>query len=286
MSGTLSRSQARFAYGPGLRVSQFPAAGVVGQMPVAQGAPAPSYAAPAVPVAAAPTATPVSVGGMTIGPAEGSNVTGDQIGSDREGGLYGLGAQPGNLSGMGLSALGGLGWGSAIGGLAGLAMGGPLGGLVGFGLGALSDGIGGAGGAGPGDMAAQQSDNANDLAPSTDPMAAVDVGSYGDGKDGSFAGEPGGLGSDGGAVGENTSGGGDSKGDTAGTGNDGPGFMRGGYTGHGGDGVMQPAQKAGIVHEGEIVIPAAQVARYGLRPLMALVQGQVSPSRLADLARG
>lgn len=61
----------------------------------------------------------------------------------------------------------------------------------------------------------------------------------------------------------------------------GEGWMVGGYTGHG-----HPAQPAGTVHKGEVVIPAEMVARYGLRPLMALVEGQVPPSRLAALARG
>lgn len=59
----------------------------------------------------------------------------------------------------------------------------------------------------------------------------------------------------------------------------GEGWMVGGYTGHG-----HPAEPAGTVHKGEVVIPAEMVARYGLRPLMALVEGQVPPSRLAALA--
>jgi hypothetical protein len=36
-------------------------------------------------------------------------------------------------------------------------------------------------------------------------------------------------------------------------------FMSGGYTGAGHDGVVQPWRPAGIVHEGEVVIPAHKV---------------------------
>lgn len=72
-----------------------------------------------------------------------------------------------------------------------------------------------------------------------------------------------------GEVGENTAGGGEDK------------YMAGGYTGPG-----HPAAPAGTVHKGEVVIPAHQVARYGLSPLMALVDGSMPPSRLAALARG
>ncbi len=63
-------------------------------------------------------------------------------------------------------------------------------------------------------------------------------------------------------------------------------FQKGGYTGHGGDGVVQADQPAGTVHEGEVVIPASQVARYGLDPLLMLARGQVPPSRLMALLRG
>lgn len=63
-------------------------------------------------------------------------------------------------------------------------------------------------------------------------------------------------------------------------------WMRGGYTGAGRDGAVQPAQPAGTVHEGEVVIPAAQVARYGLAPLLRLARGTVEPSALAKLLRG
>jgi hypothetical protein len=39
------------------------------------------------------------------------------------------------------------------------------------------------------------------------------------------------------------------------------GYMRGGYTGAGDDGIVQPWKPAGVVHEGELVIPAHIVSR-------------------------
>jgi hypothetical protein len=42
------------------------------------------------------------------------------------------------------------------------------------------------------------------------------------------------------------------------------GFQKGGYTGAGRDGVVQPHKPAGIVHEGELVIPHHVVKRMGL----------------------
>lgn len=70
-----------------------------------------------------------------------------------------------------------------------------------------------------------------------------------------------------------------------GVGDNSDGLMRGGYTGAGPDGVVQPARRAGTVHEGEVVIPAHQVARYGLPALMQFAQGTAPPSRLAAMAR-
>jgi hypothetical protein len=63
-------------------------------------------------------------------------------------------------------------------------------------------------------------------------------------------------------------------------------FMHGGYTGAGKDGQVQPHAEAGTVHEGEVVIPAAQVARYGLPALMMIARGDLPAARLAALARG
>jgi hypothetical protein len=39
------------------------------------------------------------------------------------------------------------------------------------------------------------------------------------------------------------------------------GYMHGGYTGAGDDGIVQPWKPAGVVHEGELVIPAHIVSR-------------------------
>ena len=40
------------------------------------------------------------------------------------------------------------------------------------------------------------------------------------------------------------------------------------------------------MHEGEVVIPAHQVARYGLDPLMALARGDMPVNALAGMMRG
>jgi hypothetical protein len=69
-------------------------------------------------------------------------------------------------------------------------------------------------------------------------------------------------------------------------GNAADGWMRGGYTGAGHDGMVDPYAPAGTVHEGEVVIPAHQVARYGVEPLMALVRGQAPANALAGMMRG
>lgn len=100
-------------------------------------------------------------------------------------------------------------------------------------------------------------------------------GDYGAGDKGDSSGADG---SSGEASGD--SGGADGGGDKGGD------WMRGGYTGAGPDGVVQPNRIAGRVHEGEAVIPAAAVARYGLTPLMLLARGQVEPSRLSAMLRG
>lgn len=102
---------------------------------------------------------------------------------------------------------------------------------------------------------------------------AADYGDYGGGDKGDSAGD--------GSNGESSPGdpGGGDKGDSN-------GWQRGGYTGAGTDGVVDPARPAGTVHEGEAVIPANQVARYGLAPLLMLARGKVDPSRLAALMGG
>lgn len=70
------------------------------------------------------------------------------------------------------------------------------------------------------------------------------------------------------------------KGDAGtGVGSEGPGggdksgWRHGGYTGDGADDWVQVTRPAGTVHEGEVVIPAEMVRRYGLQGLLALVNG-------------
>jgi hypothetical protein len=112
--------------------------------------------------------------------------------------------------------------------------------------------------------------------------------SYGEGdKGGDSGGAPGTAGAGDNANSNSEAGASDAAGpgDAGGMGDSGD-YMRGGYTGAGPDGVVQPNRIAGRVHEGEAVIPAAAVARYGLTPLMLLARGQVEPSRLSAMLRG
>ena len=70
------------------------------------------------------------------------------------------------------------------------------------------------------------------------------------------------------------------------------GFQQGGFTGYGSDGVLQPSNPAGIVHEGEMVIPAPMV--HAMMPMkkkrqpnpMTTVQGQQQGGLAAILAGG
>lgn len=93
-------------------------------------------------------------------------------------------------------------------------------------------------------------------------------------------GDPGSFGDPGGAPGDSPGG---SPGDS---GSGGDGYYRGGFTGYGDDGMLNPYEPAGTVHEGEVVIPAHQVERYGLEPLMALVRGDMPVNALAGMMRG
>lgn len=105
---------------------------------------------------------------------------------------------------------------------------------------------------------------------------------------GAPSGDPGGApsGAPGGDGTSGHSGGGDGVGGAGGdAGGDGSGWMMGGYTGGGADGMVNPYEPAGTVHEGEVVIPAHQVARYGLEPLMALVRGDMPVNALAGMMR-
>jgi hypothetical protein len=311
MSFTASRFQPRFGYGPALRVGNYPGA-TQGELPAALGEPAQAAAAETAAPAAAPTAAPVaadappvSAGSVDVGGSvDGGGSRGDDISSDRDGNVFGLGPNPGNLGalGAGLSGFGTTGMGGALGGLGGMMLGGPLGGLLGMALGSLaqpalsgtlfnSEVVSSDRGSLPsdleGDLAAMNRDEV-----SNEPMAAVDMGmDEGSGLPSDLAGDLAAMNNDdfssdpmapidpgsgadyGGAPSDSPDGEGDG-------GEGGGAWMSGGYTGPG-----HPAQPAGTVHRGEVVIPAEMVARYGLRPLMALVEGSVPPSRLAALAR-
>ena len=312
MSGTIaSRNQARFTYGPALRIGAQP---VFGAAPAEQpAAPPPQQAAPTpAPAAPAQQQTPVAAGTDAMPGNEGAR--GGDIGSTPDGGLFGLGPNPGSLSGLGISGLGGFSWGSTLGGLAGGLIAGPIGSAIGYGLGsafnqsALEGRIGEVFSPSQ-DLTVGGLSNApaGTGATVSDPYGGIEAGS-GYGKDGAGVGgdksnpssgadfgkdspgtapDGGAKGSDGGTSAGDAGGGGYGGADASDSpGGDGDGWMKGGYTGHGGDGMVDPAQPAGTVHEGEIVIPAHQVARYGLPALMALVHGDVAPSKLAALARG
>lgn len=74
----------------------------------------------------------------------------------------------------------------------------------------------------------------------------------------------------------------------AGAGPDGPGsqWYTGGFTGYGADNLLDPYAPAGTVHEGEIVIPAHQVERYGRNALMRYVNGTAPASAPARYEPG
>lgn len=309
MSFTASRFQPRFGYGPALRVGNFP-----GQMPGAlpslpsQAMPAPA-APPAAPAPAAPAAPPIMAGSLPIGLGDGGR--GGDISSDREGNVFGLGPNPGNLGalGAGLSGFGVGGLGGALGGLAGGMLAGPLGALAGLAFGglaqpALSGTLLSSDVAQPAMSRDMMDAYAADLGVNIGNSAAptgqdfmgqaaaalgVDIGGGSPAaSSGDFMSEAAAAlgvdigGSDWGGADAGPGGG---SGDMGGGSNPGAGeggnWRDGGYTGPG-----HPASPAGTVHKGEVVIPAEMVARYGLRPLMALVEGTVPPSRLAALARG
>jgi hypothetical protein len=136
----------------------------------------------------------------------------------------------------------------------------------------------------------------------TDPANGIGSGDFGAasaagrgetvGPDNSYGGYGGGYGggSEGGGMGGSSDsasdgpGAGGGVGADGGVGSGGDAWMSGGYTGAGQDGAVQPAQPAGTVHEGEVVIPARMVQHYGLPLLMGLVDGSVPRSRLAELA--
>lgn len=195
------------------------------------------------PVAAAAAAPPVTVqpGVQAMLPAGlldmwQGGMNGGQVGMP--GGMD-YGGKPGDMSALG-GKLGGLGpmAGGLLGGLAGTALAGPFGGALGAWGGRALAGL---------------------LGPSapTAPQAQDTVGPYGGvgievapmGYGGGMAGEIGSPGFGGGTATDGSTG--------QGFGVDGEigSWQQGGYTGAGRDGRVQPGRVAGVVHEGEYVIP-------------------------------
>lgn len=196
------------------------------------------------------------------------------------------GGQPGDMSALG-GKLGGLGpmAGGLLGGLAGTALAGPFGGALGaWGGRALAGLLGGPTGTAqptePGSIGGDfgpGGSGPNAFGGGLGAMGAAGMG-LGLGGLGAMSGNEimgfGGLGAmDGGsgdaaaeAAAEAAAGGFGGMGDMGmGMGQ----FQSGGYTGAGHDGVVQPWRKAGVVHEGELVIPAHMVRMMGM-----LRQGQ------------
>lgn len=325
MSGTVaSRFQGRFGYAPGLRVGTYPGAGQPAPQTPATGTQAPSIAfmptpgytpSPLAQMAASTPAPQVTAGAT---PLDRRNAM-DGAGSSEQAAYGGPG--PTGMASTGDIGADAIGFGTA----AGRASLGTIGsGVVGSALGVMASGLANALGfpetaqdiaqtiglSGPitgyaegqqnpaayGEQSPGSTEGGAKADTANDPNTSVSYGSdfgmggisgqdmglgdYGPGANASDYGDFGG-----GSVGDSSnaesspgsSEGGD-KGDSA--------WMRGGYTGSGPDRVVQPTQPAGTVHEGEVVIPAAQVARYGLAPLMMLAQGKAAPSKLATLLRG
>lgn len=282
MSGTASRFQTRFGYAPDLRAGIYPAA-----QPTRPIAPLPAGVTPPVSflmpmsfpsAVAAPAAPPVLAG--SINPERVQNMA-DGAGGSAQGEYGGPGPTGAPSTGDFGADLGG--FASAAGPAAAGIASGPMG-VTGFGLGAIASGLADLAGApglsgafaqsvgltGPPAYSSMESPALG--APKGDEPAGL-VGFNDPAMEGS---KDFGAGGDvAGSSAENASPGGADKGDTSSD------FQRGGYTGSG-----HPAEPAGIVHRNEVVIPAAQVARYGLDPLLMLARGQVAPSRLAALLAG
>jgi hypothetical protein len=269
MSGTASRFIGRYGYDPILRVGMYPA-------PLPPAAPAP------VPQGVSPVrAMPAAVAAPMQAPAP---VMAGSMRDDRLPTLDGAGssAQPG-YGGPGPS--GALGTGNFGADLMSLAtdrdaqtlaagiLGGPMG-LVGTVAGAMLSGAvpslsGAFGLSAPIGYDPALGSSANEQAGISPEVSAAhdlghDMGVGGGGNNDATAGaDPGGH----------------EGGHNAGV--EGGNWQKGGYTGPG-----HPAEPAGTVHKNEVVIPAPQVARYGLDPLLMLARGQVSPSRLSALIMG
>lgn len=322
MSGSIaSRFQGRFGYAPGLRVGTYPGGGQAGQQAPVTGTqaspsaftPTPTYAPSPLAQLMAPQAQPQVMAG-SLNPDQRRGYDGGGAGSSEQGAYGGPGP-----TGMGSTG----NFGQDLAGFAdaaGRASMGAIGsGVVGSALGVMAAGLTNALG-----FPETAQDIAGTLGLSgpitgyavgqQNPAAYGEQAGIGDAKGVAGAdpstqtsyGSDFGLGADGAGVGgsnsdnsnsNSTSAGQDAAGNDgtgaggAGTGAGAPGndsgeWMRGGYTGAGADGAVQAARPAGTVHEGEVVIPAAQVARYGLSPLMMLARGVAQPSRLASLMMG
>lgn len=302
MSGTASRNQTRLTYAPGLRVGSYPGGAMASAPPVQGGAQGPL---PVPPVSSAPQASapPVFVGSGV--PAQRMREPWEMGGSGSEGGsVADAGAAVGSPStGSFLSDVAGFGRvaGPAVAGM----LSGPLG-VMGLAAGLMGMGVANAFGAketalGIGDalgIDGRDGGMKGEAAPGTMGAPAMGFGPQEGVKPDALQGGDPGMGGSMDANGNPSDGsggmGGDTGGGTAsGAGSDANGnpdgggdFMRGGYTGMGRDGVIQADQRAGTVHEGEVVIPASAVQQYGLAPLLMLARGQVEPSRLMALLRG
>jgi hypothetical protein len=290
MSGTLaSRYQGRFGYRPALRVLPYPSPmeppGDMLLPPPQQQPPQPPPVAPA-----APQPAPVYAGAM---PQDGANndpgfAGYGQWGEDQKGrggsfGQFGWGAPN-------YGQIGGL-----VGGLAGLALGVPGLGLAASALGTLADvtkvnsllseygapTIGLSGGLSAlannltfgqlGESLDRQVSAVSPLGSTWGPYGGIDPEAAQPG--GTQPAQPGGMPGptinydDSYGYGMGVGGGGYGNNDTGVTGNHdngmgaGFGYMHGGYTGAGDDGIVQPWKPAGVVHEGELVIPAHIVSR-------------------------
>jgi hypothetical protein len=301
MSGTASRFQGRFGYDPRLFVGQYPfqpapaaQAPVVGRVapPATFSTPLQQMAAQSAAPVMAGSASPQSeierqrlLGGGDVGTGVGGA---GPTGAASTGSVLGdISAATDALGQVGLSMASPAGVFGTVGGVFGAGLANALG------FGETAQAIGSAIGL-PGPIASFSNDptdkgsaagtgeNVEDQTPSADMKGDPTPTSDGFGGGAGGLGDMGDFGSagDGGFGGATPDGNGGFGGTSTGEGLGGV-FMQGGYTGPG-----DPAEPAGVVHRNEVVIPAHQVARYGLDPLLMLARGQVPPSRLAAMARG
>lgn len=314
MSGTASRFQGRFPYAPGLMIGRYPLAAPERPAPALPAGVSTVRAAPVMGVTApAPAAPAVQAGSVDSNLLR--NLMMDGAGGSAQAGYGGPGPSgaPGtgnfgaDLAGFvgdrdvqALSAgiLGGpMGLVSTVGGIMASGISPRAAGLFGLsapvgydpnraegpgasvsapvGIGAFgTPGLGEApeGGYGTPGVSVKGDNFGASFGPSESPDKGASVGA---GDKGDGAGESGAPGTPG--AGDNAN----SNSEAGAADAAGPGeWMGGGYTGPG-----HPTEPAGTVHKGEVVIPAGQVQRYGLAPLLMLARGQVEPSRLSALLR-